>query len=128
MSINLISAWIGLTLGFLGGGVMGMFFRDERWLGGYGSFKRRLYRLAHISFFGLGFVNLAFALTARSLPLTHTLETASIAFVVGAISMPICALILAHQPRALPIFAVPVGSLLLGGSLTVAQLLKSLAR
>ena len=36
----------------------------EDWLGGYGSFKRRLYRLAHISFFGLAIVNLMFCFVA----------------------------------------------------------------
>ena len=32
-------------------------------MGGYGSFRRRLARLGHISFFGLGFLNLLLAFT-----------------------------------------------------------------
>ena len=43
--------------------VLGMFFHGENWLGGYASFKRRMYRLGHISFFGLGAVNMLFCLT-----------------------------------------------------------------
>jgi len=51
---NLIAAWLGIPLGFGSGLVLGLFFQRENWLGGYSSPKRRLYRLAHISFFGLG--------------------------------------------------------------------------
>ena len=63
--VNLVMAWIWILLGFLSGSVLGLFFARENWLGGYASFKRRLYRLAHISFFGLGLANLAFYFTAQ---------------------------------------------------------------
>jgi len=56
--INLLAAWCGIVLGFLYGMVLGMFFRRDDWLGGYASLKRRMYRLGHISMFGLGAVNL----------------------------------------------------------------------
>src|SRR5206468_12363049 len=51
--LNLLAAWSGILLGFISGLVFGLFFHREGWLGGYSSFKRRLYRLGHISFFGL---------------------------------------------------------------------------
>ena len=123
--LNLLCALIGILLGFLSGLLFGLFFHRENWLGGYGSFKRRMYRLAHISFFGLGFVNLAFYFTARVLsPDAATISLASKAFLVGAATMPLCCILLAHRARALSIFTLPVGSLLLGGGLTIAQLLK----
>src|SRR6266496_6664073 len=116
---NLVVAWLWILLGFVTGMLLGLFFHREGWLGGYGSFKRRMYRLAHISFFGLGAVNLFFWLTARiyfgTLP-----ATASWALVVGAMTMPLCSVLLAHFPKLHLIFAVPVLSLIAGGVLTLA--------
>ena len=124
--LNLIAAWLGILLGFVSGLWLGMFFQRDNWLGGYTSLKRRLYRLAHISCFGLGAVNLLFYFTALSLPAgTRALAIASWAFVAGAIAMPICCCLMAHLPRARPLFAIPVLSLLLGGVLTVTATLQA---
>jgi hypothetical protein len=122
---NLILAWLWILLGFVSGMVLGMFFHGEKWLGGYGSFKRRMYRLGHISFFGLGAVNLLFCLTARNFSLAgQGMVLASWAFIVGAIAMPVCCVVMAHFPKAHLIFAVPVVSLILGGVLTLAQIVE----
>ena len=119
--LNLALAWIWVAFGFGSGLLLGLFFHREQWLGGYGSFKRRLYRLGHISFFGLGMVNLGFYFTVRQLPVTSPAVTvAAWALVAGAVSMPLCCLMMAHAPRLRPLFAVPVLSLLLGGVLTAA--------
>ena len=64
---NLFLAWLWILLGFVTGMVLGLCFHHENWLGGYGSFKRRMYRLAHISLFGLGAVNLLFWLTMQNI-------------------------------------------------------------
>ena len=45
--LNLVLAWLWIVVGFGIGFVFGMHFHKERWLGGYASFQRRLYRLAH---------------------------------------------------------------------------------
>jgi len=117
---NLTLAWLWILLGFVTGMVLGLFFARENWLGGYGSFKRRMYRLAHISFFGLGAVNLLFWLTAQHFPLAgSSANFASGAFMIGAITMPVCCVLTAHFEKAHLIFAVPVVSLILGGVLTV---------
>src|SRR5438445_8926599 len=124
LHLNLIAAWLGILLGFVSGLLLGLFFQRENWLGGYTSLKRRLYRLAHISFFGLGAVNLLFYFTVLRLPAAGlVLVIASWAFIAGAISMPICCLLMAHFPRTHLVFAVPVLSLLLGRTLTLAALL-----
>ena len=118
--INLLAAWIGILLSFVSGMVLGLFFHREGWLGGYASFRRRMYRLAHISLFGLGAVNLFFWLTVKALLVSGPLiAVASWAFVVGAITMPICSVAMAHFQKAHAIFAVPVVSLLVGGALTL---------
>jgi hypothetical protein len=122
---NLILAWLWLLLGFVAGMVLGMFFHGENWLGGYASFKRRMYRLGHISFFGLGAVNLLFCLTVQNFSLAGQLvSVASWAFIVGAISMPVCCVVMAHFPKAHMIFAVPVVSLIAGGILTLMEVIK----
>ena len=114
-SLNLIAAWAGILLGFVSGMVLGMFFHGENWLGGYASFKRRMYRLGHISLFGLGAVNLLFWLTAKNISTTSPLLVfASWAFIIGAATMPLCCALMAHVPKARLLFAVPVLSLIAG--------------
>lgn len=124
--INLAAAWLGILLGFLSGLVLGLFFHRENWLGGYASFPRRMYRLAHISFFGLGAVNLLFYFTAQKFPAdSPAIGSASMAFIVGAISMPLCCIVMANCPKTRMLFAIPVLSLVAGGVLTVLQITKS---
>ncbi|MGA2854235.1 MAG: hypothetical protein ABSE90_08925 [Verrucomicrobiota bacterium] len=122
---NLILAWLWILLGFTSGMALGMFFHGENWLGGYGSFKRRMYRLGHISFFGLGAVNLLFCLTVQNFSLSGPLvHFASLAFIVGAIAMPVCCMAMAHFPKARMIFVVPVVSLIAGGILILWEVIK----
>ena len=122
---NLILAWLWILLGFTSGMVLGMFFHGENWLGGYGSFKRRMYRLGHLSFFGLGAVNLLFCLTVQNFSLAGPpIHFASLAFIVGAMAMPVCCAVMAHFPKAHLIFAVPVVSLIAGGILILWELIK----
>ena len=122
---NLLLAWLWILLGFVTGMVLGLFFHREHWLGGYGSFKRRMYRLGHISFFGLGAVNLLFCLTVQIFSLSGPLiHFASLAFIVGAIAMPVCCVVMAHFPKAHLIFAVPVVSLIAAGILMLLEIVK----
>ena len=126
--LNLAFAWVWILLGFLSGALLGLRFKEDRWLGGYGGFRRRLYRLGHISFFGLGLVNFLFAMTLPSLGLEpQRLATwAGHAFLTGGLLMPACCLVMAHFEKAPPVlvFAAPVSTLLLGGSLTLHLILK----
>jgi len=122
---NLLLAWLWILLGFISGMLLGLFFHDEHWLGGYGSFRRRMYRLGHISFFGLGVLNLLFCLTVKHYLLAGTgLYVASWAFMIGAVTMPLCCAIMANWPQARLIFSVPVVSLLTGGLLILKELVK----
>ena len=122
---NLFLAWLWILLGFISGMVLGMFFHGEKWLGGYASFQRRMYRLGYISFFGLGALNLLFVLTAQKIsPAGMLAQGASLAFIIGAIAMPVCCVVMAHFPKAQLIFAVPVVSLITGGVLTLALLVE----
>lgn len=116
---NLVFAWGWIVMGFASGVVLGLFFHRDEWLGGYGSWKRRLFRLGHISFFGLGFANLVFWVTARLLPAApESLNIASIAFLIGGITMPVCCVLAALFKPARHLFAIPVVSLLVAGVVT----------
>jgi hypothetical protein len=122
---NLVLAWLCILLGFASGMVLGLFFHRDNWLGGYASFQRRMYRLGHISLFGLGAVNLLFCLTVRNYALGGpSIHRASLAFVAGAVTMPLCCLLMAHFPKARLLFAFPVLSLLAGGVLTLMEVAK----
>jgi hypothetical protein len=121
---NLVFSWLWILFGFLSGLAMGLFFHRENWLGGYTSFRRRLYRLGHISFFGLGAVNLMFYLTARfALEPSVVRDYASIAFIIGGLAMPLVCLIVAHRQNWKNLFAIPVLSLVSAGVLTLWAIL-----
>jgi hypothetical protein len=120
--LNIAFAWVWILLGFVSGALLGMRFDRDKWMGGYASFPRRLYRLGHISFFGLGLINFLFAVTLRIFGISSPLAAyACVAFIVGGVLMPICCLVSAHFPNLKPalLFAAPVSSLLIGGALTL---------
>lgn len=113
VELHLLAGWGGLGLGFVSGGMIGTrFYRDE-WLGGYGSLRRRMVRLGHIAFIGLGLVNIAFALSIAALPAPEPLARVSSAgFLVGAATMPLCCFLTAYRERMRILFPLPVTSLL----------------
>jgi len=120
--VNVLAAWIGFLLAMLSGIIPGLFFRGEKWMGGYNSWERRLTRLGHISLFGLGFINLAFGLTMRSLGISESLALPSLLFIVGAISMPIICYMSAWKPVVRHLFFIPVVSLLFATVLTLVRI------
>lgn len=112
---NLFVGWIGMLGGVVSGALIGLFFHNDTWMGGYGSYRRRLTRLGHISFFGLGFLNLLFALSADKLNLVPPyLPIASTALVVGAVAMPVCCFLSAWRKPFRHLFPIPVTAVLVG--------------
>jgi hypothetical protein len=114
MMINIYAAWTGFLLGCVAGAVPGLFFYDEGWLGGYASWQRRMIRLAHIAFWGVGFLNLAFALTARALGLESGLGMPSALLIVGAVTMPLVCYLSAWKAVFRNLFFIPALSLTFG--------------
>jgi hypothetical protein len=107
------------------GAGLGLGFQRADWLGGYASFRRRLYRLGHISLFGLALLNLAFFFTVQALGLQGAaIHWASFGFLLGAVTMPVCCVLMAHRPGTHSWFVVPVGSLLTACSLTVWKVIE----
>lgn len=112
---NLLAGWIGMLGGVASGALIGLFFHKEQWLGGYDSFRRRLTRLGHISFFGLGFLNLLFALSLQVVPLSQPhAQVASLGFILGAITMPVCCFLVAWRAPLRRLFPIPVLCVLVG--------------
>lgn len=125
MLINEVFGWSWILCGFLTGMVIGLKFHHEEWLGGYGSHQRRLIRLGHISFLGLGILNILFAYSLVRINLAPSLlSVASITFIVGGITMPISCGLLAWNKRFHFVFYIPVSSLILAAVLTVWGLLR----
>jgi hypothetical protein len=123
--LNLILAWIGIALGVIYGFILGLHFHRDEWLGGYASLRRRLYRLTHIALFGLALINLGFYFTAQRMPYPNrVLDLASWAFAVGAVTMPVCCLAMAHRIQLRSLFVIPVLSLLMGAVLTVWEVVQ----
>ncbi len=105
---NMLCGWVGFLLGVVSGALIGLFFHREDWLGGYGSFRRRMLRLGHIAFFGLGLINVLFALCARDEVATRWLGWASAALIVGAATMPLNCFLTAWRKGFRHLFFVPV--------------------
>lgn len=113
--INLLGGWIGVLAGVVTGAIIGLFFYREDWMGGYNSWRRRLTRLGHISFFGLGFLNLLFAATAPQLALSgRWLPVACWSLIVGAVAMPACCFLSAWRKPLRHLFPIPVLAVGLG--------------
>lgn len=109
--LNMLVGWAGILLGVCSGAAIGLFFHRDDWLGGYTSFRRRMIRLSHISFFGIGFVNILFALSVDALPIAPAAaRVASIALMIGAIGMPANCLLTAWRGGFRHLFAIPVAA------------------
>jgi len=111
--INFLVAWVAILIGLFTGTVLGLFFHDESWLGGYGSWRRRMVRLGHISFFGTGFLNLAFILSVGHLHLLAPPPVARAGFVLGALAMPTVCFLSAWRDSFRHFFFIPVASLIM---------------
>jgi hypothetical protein len=114
-SLNILVGWIAMLSGTAAGAALGLFFSRDDWAGGYASFRRRMLRLGHISFFGIGFLNLLFGLTLTvvSLPTTHA-RIASVGFLVAVITMPACCFLSAWKKPFRHLFPIPVLAVLAG--------------
>jgi hypothetical protein len=111
-------------LGCVSGALLGLFFHDEKWLGGYASWRRRMLRLGHISFFGIGLLNLAYALTLNSLGLQAP-PAASLLFLVAAVGMPAVCFLSAVRDEWRLLFFIPVLSVTAGSGIVMWRLISS---
>jgi len=102
LSLNLYAGWLGFLAGAVSGALIGLFFHRDDWIGGYDSWTRRLLRLGHIACFGLGLINVLFALSAASLPSSAAVQLGSGLLVIGMITMPLNCFLSAPPRRPVP--------------------------
>lgn len=116
VAINLFAGWSSFFLGALSGALIGLKFHREEWLGGYQAFPRRMVRLGHIAFFGLGLINILFALSAVALGCTTSgwTRAASLLLVVGAATMSTNCFLTAWRGGFRHAFFIPAGSTMAG--------------
>ncbi|MFN0053254.1 MAG: hypothetical protein ACKV0T_13810 [Planctomycetales bacterium] len=113
MPVNVLFAWSWILCGLISGAVIGSFFHHPQWLDGYGSWRRRMVRLGHISFLGTGLLNLGYGLSVVVLQVSAELPWATHGFLVGGVTMPLVCFLSAWDDRWRRLFFLPVGSLLL---------------
>jgi len=108
---NFSAGWWLILGAFVSGAVVGLGFHRTDFLGGYGSFRRRLLRLGHISLAALGMINVLYGLSPgpgggggppASAPL------AGLLLVVGGVAMPVVCFLSAWQRSLRHLFFVPV--------------------
>jgi hypothetical protein len=108
---NYFFGWLWVFAGLLAGAIIGLFFHDERWLGGYASWRRRMLRLGHIAFVGTGLLNLAFAFSLDRLSSGAIPRLVSPLLVFGGVAMPLVCLLAAWRSAWRRVFFVPVTAL-----------------
>ncbi len=127
---NRIVGWGSLATGALTGLILGLWSFDgpmptPGWLGAYGDTARRLARLGHIAFFGLGFINL---LMARELPHVglheRTKRMASAAMNFGNVFLPLTLFAAAAYQPLKYFMSVPATSVLLALVITFLGVVK----
>ena len=118
MTANLLFAWCWILLGLVSGVGLGLFFHRDQWLGGYGSWERRMMRLGHVAFFGTGVLNLMAAMTARVWMMAEPggvlMRTCSVLLIVGAVTMSLVCFLAAWKKPLRNLFFIPVVSLVGG--------------
>src|SRR5262249_55873160 len=118
--LNWYVGW-GLILSAFGtGAILGLFFHQEDFLGGYVSFRRRIVRLGHIALAALGMMNVLFALSPWPASGQWPAHPASWGFVVGGVTMPAVCFLAGWRESFRHLFVVPVASLVLAVALTLA--------
>jgi len=111
--------WTGMLLGVLSGAVIGLLFHRKDWLGGYAASARRMVRLGHISFFGIGLINLFYGLSIKPMQIPNEAGMVGAQMLLGAlVTMPICCFLTAWKPHARHLFPIPV-ICATGGILTI---------
>jgi hypothetical protein len=119
--LNLCFGWIWITFGLISGTIVGIYFHDPNWLGGYASWRRRMVRLGHISFLGTGLLNIGFAATISIRPDVSPWSLTAWLFLVGAVAMPSVCFLAAWRDEFRYLFFIPVTSLIGGSASLILQ-------
>ena len=122
--LNWYAGWGLLLAAFTTGALIGLGFHRPEFLGGYGSFRRRLVRLGHIALAALGMLNLIYALSPWPAPSRWQAEAASACFVAGGVLMPLVCFLAAWKEPFRHLFFLPVLALVLAATLTLTGVVR----
>ncbi len=118
-------AWVWICLGVVSGAWIGLGFKNDDHMGGYGGWRRRLARLGHIAFFGTAILNVMFASAADRVALGGAwISVASWSFIAGAVLMPTVCFLAAYRKPFAAMFFLPVLALAAGSFITAVGLVK----
>ncbi len=107
-----VAGWLLILGGFVSGALLGLGFHRPDFVGGYGSFERRLLRLGHIALVALGMLNLL----ASAGPERCWSPTFGALLMLGSAAMPGVCFLAAWKRPFRHAFALPV-TLLAGAAL-----------
>ena len=110
--LNFTAGWWLILASFASGAAIGLGFHREDFLGGYGSFRRRLLRLGHIAFAALGALNVLYGLSPVPTEGGAAARLPGVLFVAGAVTMPLVCFLSAWRMSFRHFFVVPVVALM----------------
>jgi len=110
---NWYFGWWLILSAFVTGAWIGLSFHRHDFLGGYGSFRRRLVRLGHIAQAALGMLNVLYGLSPWPGAADWHAAAASACFIAGGVSMPLVCFLSAWKEACRHLFFIPVACLAL---------------
>jgi len=113
-ALNFSAGWWLILAAFATGAGIGLGFHREDFLGGYGSFRRRLARLGHIALAALGGLNVLYGLSP-----VPACAVPGWLLLAGGIAMPAVCFLSAWKAAFRHLFFIPVVLLLSGVGLII---------
>jgi hypothetical protein len=110
--INWYIGWGLILTAFVTGAILGLFFHQEKFLGGYASFRRRILRLGHIALAALGMINILYGLSSNPSQLHGEIDVAGLGFIIGGITMPAVCFLTSWRAGCRRLFFIPVAALI----------------
>ena len=111
--------WAMILSALVTGAILGLFFYDGAFLGGYASFRRRILRLGHIALAALGTINVVYSLSPMAAQTSPRAWIASIGFIVGGVTMPAVCFLASWRAGFRYLFFVPVSALIIAVNQTL---------
>ena len=106
--LNFTAGWWLILAAFASGAIIGLGFHREDFLGGYGSFRRRLLRLGHIALAALGLLNVVYGLSPQPGAGGTLANVPGALLLAGAIAMPLVCFLTAWWTPIRHCFFIPV--------------------
>lgn len=118
---NFTAGWWLILAAFVSGAVIGLGFHREEFLGGYNSFRRRLFRLGHIALAALGMLNVVYGLSPIATGDAFRATLPGWLLIAGAIAMPLVCFLTAWRTFFRHLFFIPVVLLMTAVILILVQ-------